>query len=190
MKNIIRKIRRTLRCVAIGVAVGVSAAAFTPQNAQAQIGTYVAPRITTVFNQWVTNTGGAFTYSFIATNWLSPSAWHNCNWYVSQWGTNMVGTNTLTINIYGCPGSGNNYTNAAVGTNYAYTVQPLLSWYQNLSAYTNGLTWTNSPTWTNQTQNTLDGFLWLKGTIAVANTNFCNSVPNGYYLQIDQILTP
>jgi hypothetical protein len=149
--------------------------------ARAQVGTYVAPRINTVFNQWVTNTG---SYTFLATNWLNASGWHNVNWQISEVGTNNIGTNMVPVSIFGSAGSGNSYTNAAAGTNYVYTSPALLVWPNNLTATT-----TSSGTWTNLTQSAGDSWLWYKGTFTVTCTN-TGSPLGGFYLQIDQIVTP
>jgi hypothetical protein len=144
--------------------------------ARAQIGTYVTPRINTVFNQWVTNGG---SYTLYGTNWLSPSAWHNINWMLSEAGTNNIGTNQVGGFFTGSAGSGNSYTNSAAGTNFVYS-STLLGWTNNLTATTN-----STGTWTNMTQNVGDGWLWFKGTFTVLSTNV-----GGFNLQIDQIVTP
>ncbi len=142
------------------------------------IGTYVTPRINTVFNQWVTNGG---SYTFYGTNWLNPSGWHNVNWQLSELGTNSIGTNQVPISFYGSAGSGNNYTNAAAGTNFVYTAQPLLTWLNNLTATT-----TSSGNWTNLTQGVGDNWLVYKGTTTVV----CTNAGSGFYLQIDEVITP
>jgi hypothetical protein len=155
-------------------------------SASAQVGTYVAPRINTVFNQPVSNT---VTYTFYGTNWLNMTGWHNMNWIFSEYaygpgGTNQIGTNQLAVNLYGSPGNGNNYTNAAAGTNFVFIPTPLQNWTNNLTA-SNTLA---AGFWTNTTQNLGDGFLWFKGAVTVGCTNA--AVSNQFYLQIDQIITP
>ena len=144
-------------------------------NAQVT-GTYVVPRINTVFNQWVTNGG---SYTFYATNWLSAQGWHNVNWQLSELGTNNIGTNLVPVSFFGSAGNGNSYTNTAAGTNFVYSTA-LLTWPNALTAATN-----STGNWTNLTQNVADNWLWFKGTFTVGSTNV-----GGFNLQIDEVITP
>ena len=188
IKNIVAALEDKFLLLILILALFLSAA---PSRAQVT-GTYINPRITTVFNQPVTNGGN---YTFIATNWLNASGWHNVNFILSEIATNWIsglpttnniGTNQIGILLYGSAGSGNNYTNAAAGTNFVYTLNPILTWSNNITA-TNII----SGIWTNLTQGVGDSWLLYKGTIACTLTNAnATAVTNATWLQIDAVITP
>jgi len=190
MKKLIKKIVGAARTKIMLLLLALLLAFSLQPSAFGQVGTYVTPRISTVFNQWVTNQG---TYTFYATNYLCMSGWHNVNWQISEWGTNNMGTNFLPINIYGSSGSGNNYTNAAAGTNFVYTSSGLIAPWPGAIGGTGaaGLA-SNTNTlfgiWTNMTQNVADGFQVFKGTFTVGATN--SATIAGFNLQIDEVITP
>lgn len=172
MKTILNPLEDVLRVLLLALV-----ALLAIESAEAQIGTYVTPRPYTVYNSFVTN-GQSIT--FYGTNYLNYSGYHNVNWFLSEYGTNNIGTNLVGITIAGSFGSGNNYTNPAAGTNYLYT-GTLIAWTNAPTVATN----TTTPAWTNITQSLGDGMLLFKGTATVTCTN-----AGGFWLQIDEVITP
>ena len=149
--------------------------------AKAQIGTYVAPRPVVLFSQWVTN-GESLANQFVLTNLLNYSGFHRVGFMVTEAATNgaTLGTNATTLTVDQSPGAGNGYTNAPLGTNIVFTSNAPWGWVvaapspnaASETLFTN-LDWTMA-----------DNVAWLRGTkLTVLSTN-------GFYLQIDGIITP
>lgn len=177
----IRALRRNLAALAL---IALAAFSLAPV-AQAQIttGSYVVPRPATIYNGFVTN---GVTYTTYATNLLNPFGWHNGTFALSEsqnnGNTNSIGTNQVTINVYGQIGPSSSYTNAAAGTNFATSTAPLITWVNNVTA-TN--TYGSSMTNVSQTQG--DGYGIYKVTIAVGCTN---QPAGGFILQLDYNAIP
>ena len=180
IKDILRRAKKSI--IRVGLAIGLAAAAAAPQPVRAQTGTYVVPRIATQ-TIWVSNNN---TYTLTFTNLLNYSGWHNNQFYLSEQGTNTLGTNQVNVSVYGSPGSGSGYTNVASGLNSVYTGAALLAW-NNAIVPTAGAA-TNYGTWTNLQQSLGDGMALYKVNITTLCSNGVGGV--GFWLQVDFVATP
>ena len=188
IKTLAGKLGRKL--IIVLAALGLWASVVQP--AQAQIGTYVVPRVYTLWYGTLTN-AQSITNVVTFTNMLNMSGWHNIDlWatYAPAYQTNVgMWASNIALSLDFSPGTGNLYSNSVTGST-------------NTSAgWSNNVVWTTSHPWTwtlpntgNQTNIYVtnipaffgDGVMWFKGSwLTSATTN-----QNGAQIQFDVTLTP
>jgi len=170
-------------------AVAACAVALT---ASAQIGTYVTPRITTLYTNTITTS--ATNPGVIGTNFLNYSGFHTPAFVLTITATNTLqapngasaSTNgALTLFFDQVIGPGSGYTNSLLGTNVAITTTQrtvLLGGNTNYPTQT----YTNLVTITNLGASFADSIpAWRLTKITTVVTN-----PSGFNIQLDQSIAP
>ncbi len=147
--------------------------------AQAQIGSYVLPRVTALYVGTLTNSQSV-TNVFVGTNFLNYGGFHRLGLWATVTTTNATGLNgSATLNVDFSPGPGAGYTNSLLGTNLMYTTGAPVSWGIPLAG-------TNLVTFTNLDWPWADSVALFKGTklSTVATNN------QSFQIEIDSVVTP
>lgn len=185
-------VKTVKRCVAATLLTLIT---FLTPPLQAQIGTYVTPRLTTIYTNTIT---AAVTSPMVTgTNFLNYSGFHQPAFVLTITATNTLqapngasaSTNgALTLFFDQVIGPGSGYTNSLLGTNVAITTTQPLQWTVLLGGNTNypTQTYTNLVTITNLGASFADSIpAWRLTKITTVVTN-----PSGFNIQLDQSIAP
>jgi hypothetical protein len=163
------------------LAIAVAAAFIAPvQKAEAQTGTYVAPRPVALYAGTITN-NQSLTNIFAGTNFLNYSGFHRPGLWATVTTTNAAGLNgSVTLNVDFSPGSGAGYTNSLLGTNLVYTTGAPFAWTIPLAGTNALVTFTN-----------LD-WPWSDSTALFKGSKLSCTATNSESMQIeiDAVVTP
>jgi len=182
MKSIIEKLLKKIKrhSTSALALLALATSLIMPTHSEAQIGTYVNPRVYPLWSGTLTN-GQSLTNIFVGTNFLNYSGFHRMGLWATYASTNAGNFNSntvLTVDL--SPGTGGGYTNSVLGTNLIYTTGGPISW----TIPCNGTT--NTVIFTNLDWNVSDSTLYLRGTkLATQSTNAL-----GFQLEIDMVVTP
>lgn len=188
--KIISQIKRALLATLLVCALLLTLA----MPARAQIGTYTVPRIATLYTNTITT--AATNPMVVGTNFLNYSGFHLPGFWLTIWSTNSLqaangasaATNAGVVLWFDfSPGSGSGYTNALLGTNYAFSTTQPFQWLV-IPNFTNniGNVSTNAVVFTNLPPQLADSLQWWRLTkITSTATN-----PGGFQVQLDQSIAP
>jgi hypothetical protein len=153
--------------------------------ARAQTGTYVVPRVYTLWSGTLNNALNSTNIGAVLTNQLNYSGFHQ----IDLWATrlpagpstnNYMASSNDTISLDFSPGIANGYSNSVAGTNVVFTT-------------TTPFTWVLPNTGTNlDVRSTNLQAFWVDGVAQVRVTKISSVTTNSYgeLMQLDATITP